>query len=879
MRYRRKLLILYGVFLLGLLAIWLRVAQLSFVEGDTWEHRARMERTHGERLEAPRGEIVDARGRVLARDMPVFQLVLHAWSYERRLRARCTRCGIVHFYKNPKRPPRSCACQRVRLADPYSVQVALPPASEYLVALPPGDLAPLERALDLEVGALHERAQARIDEIDRMMEDLEERLLEEEIEEFLIDDRVEQRKHDMMRRPFPLDVDIPLEAVRLLQLDEVGTYRGFGVQTVLRRHYPQGDFAPQLLGSTSVVRDRKEYEELDAAWPDRHTMKSRIGRSGIERAYHSDLAGVPGYRRLELDADGQFSVIVEHEPPSRGRRLQLGIDLEMSRHAEKRIEHYATREKYWPRCQPSGAFVAMDADTHEILMWAELPRYDLNTDLNILYDPARTQARADREKGTWIAQRDLPEGMSREAWLDQLCMPAPRALSRVMDVAVEPGSTFKPLIALAFLRSPVPLPYSGHFTCHRDGRLPGCHNCGNVDLARSICKSCNKYYSYSLRDFKRQWPVYRRTVAQFIRSLRFGSDPIPELPGAAKGQWLRGYVDFRLADLLPRVAEEAGRELARPGEAAVAVQIVPRAGGGMPQTLGGDPSVLQRTLVDIVKQIVADTGTRRVGLTVVRTLQDGLASNYRFTLGPVGRAGWSRAPRRYDGHRPHTLPPALRRARNRVRFQLADSMSSSFEIDGAFAHGAEVSFTARFDNEVGRTRPDQPEWIRGEDGRNVAIGQGPVLVTPLQMVRAMATIANGGYIGTPHVVRKVGERVQRWSREKLPIDPAHLRLVREGMHGTVIDGTARNAGFGRVPARVYGKTGTAQVGPEWRPFGKGAEEGEPWHHWFVGFAEKPGHRRVAFACVLHARGEAAAGLTAARACADILETWYAGAPK
>ena len=95
MRYRRKLLILYGLFLLGLAAIWLRVGQLAFVDGDTWEHRARMERTHVERLDAPRGEIVDARGRLLAHDRPVFQLVLHAWSYERRLRARCTKCGKV----------------------------------------------------------------------------------------------------------------------------------------------------------------------------------------------------------------------------------------------------------------------------------------------------------------------------------------------------------------------------------------------------------------------------------------------------------------------------------------------------------------------------------------------------------------------------------------------------------------------------------------------------------------------------------------------------------------------------------------------------------------------------------------------------------------
>ena len=72
---------------------------------------------------------------------------------------------------------------------------------------------------------------------------------------------------------------------------------------------------------------------------------------------------------------------------------------------------------------------------------------------------------------------------------------------------------------------------------------------------------------------------------------------------------------------------------------------------------------------------------------------------------------------------------------------------------------------------------------------------------------------------------------------------------------------------------MYSKTGTAQPGGPWRPFGL-SEDGGPWHHWFVGWAEAPGKRTVAFACVLHSRYEAAAGLTAAPATQEILEQWY-----
>ena len=93
------------------------------------------------------------------------------------------------------------------------------------------------------------------------------------------------------------------------------------------------------------------------------------------------------------------------------------------------------------------------------------------------------------------------------------------------------------------------------------------------------------------------------------------------------------------------------------------------------------------------------------------------------------------------------------------------------------------------------------------------------------------------------------------------------------MRGVVTSGTARRAGFDRVAATVYGKTGTAQVGAEWRPMGQRVSDG-PWHHWFVGFSEAPGRRPLAFACVLHGRMEAASGTTAAKAVADILEYWY-----
>ncbi len=116
------------------------------------------------------------------------------------------------------------------------------------------------------------------------------------------------------------------------------------------------------------------------------------------------------------------------------------------------------------------------------------------------------------------------------------------------------------------------------------------------------------------------------------------------------------------------------------------------------------------------------------------------------------------------------------------------------------------------------------------DLRQAGFGRGPVLVTPVQVARFMAIIANGGRFVTPSLVMgegKVGEVVMRTS----------LPLVREGLKATVTRGTARGKGLDRY--RVAGKTGTAEVKP-----------GKKIHHsWFAGYApaENP---RVAFACLI-----------------------------
>jgi len=106
-----------------------------------------------------------------------------------------------------------------------------------------------------------------------------------------------------------------------------------------------------------------------------------------------------------------------------------------------------------------------------------------------------------------------------------------------------------------------------------------------------------------------------------------------------------------------------------------------------------------------------------------------------------------------------------------------------------------------------------PEWAREVRGTpwyageaiSVAIGQGPLLVTNIQLARAYAVLANGGRLVTPHLVASADVPPP----VDLGLDPQHLALVVEGLTRVVHGGEGTAAFLARLP--MAGKTGTAQV--------------------------------------------------------------------
>lgn len=124
-------------------------------------------------------------------------------------------------------------------------------------------------------------------------------------------------------------------------------------------------------------------------------------------------------------------------------------------------------------------------------------------------------------------------------------------------------------------------------------------------------------------------------------------------------------------------------------------------------------------------------------------------------------------------------------------------------------------------------------WYQG-DTYHLSIGQGDLLITPMQLLQAMSIIANRGQTHVPHLLLKSqkaqansanqqGENTHRAGKTEVKLNDDIFRIVREGMKQAVESGSARR--LQQLSVSAGGKTGTAQFGTE-----------DKTHAWFTAFA-------------------------------------------
>jgi len=198
-----------------------------------------------------------------------------------------------------------------------------------------------------------------------------------------------------------------------------------------------------------------------------------------------------------------------------------------------------------------------------------------------------------------------------------------------------------------------------------------------------------------------------------------------------------------------------------------------------------------------------------------------------LTLGRTTFRCWKK-----NGHGPQELKEAIKNSCNVYFFRLGLllGVDKIAEFVERFGFGARTGID--LPGEKQGIRPTRSwkkdhfreKWYKG-DTVNYSIGQGYLLVSPIQMVRMMSVFANEGYLVKPYVVSKVGDiSVKKEEKIDLEFSPKTLETVREGLRKVVNDprGTGMKAKLKHV--MVAGKTGTAQSS-------KGKD-----HGWFAGFA-------------------------------------------
>ena len=245
-------------------------------------------------------------------------------------------------------------------------------------------------------------------------------------------------------------------------------FPGVDFQPRLVRHYPDGNLVAHAVGYVGALST----EDLQRLDPASYAGTSHTGKTGVESSFESDLHGGAGYRHLIANARGRqvpgdtselLDSLPDDQVPVPGSNAYLSIDLDLQRIAAQAFEGRR------------GALVALDPWSGEILALFSSPAFDPN-----LFAVGMTTSQ----------YRELSENPDRPLF------------NRALRGAYPPGSTIKPMLALAALETGATnltrksicqgyfmLPGDDHR--YRDWKPEG-H--GPVDLHDAIAQSCDVYF-------------------------------------------------------------------------------------------------------------------------------------------------------------------------------------------------------------------------------------------------------------------------------------------------------------------------------------------------------------------------------------------------
>ena len=279
-----------------------------------------------------------------------------------------------------------------------------------------------------------------------------------------------ETKNFSVMNPYTFANNIDMETVQKIK---EGSFALGGVSVEIEpvREYVNGNMAAHILGRTGIIY-KEEYEELKEKG---YGMNDIIGKDGLEKVLERYLKGTDGYKRVEQTKSGSVSQMLNVKPAETENYAILTIDSELQKVAEeslaKNIE--ATRGEKGIDCF-SGAAVAVEINTGEVLAMASLPNYN-------------------------------PASYSKD-YTKLFNDPQNPLLNRALGGAYTPGSTFKPLTSIAALEEGIITPSTqiadlGVYKYYAPSYQPTCliwkntgKTHGTINVSEAIGVSCNYFF-------------------------------------------------------------------------------------------------------------------------------------------------------------------------------------------------------------------------------------------------------------------------------------------------------------------------------------------------------------------------------------------------
>ncbi len=509
-----------------------------------------------------------------------------------------------------------------------------------------------------------------------------------------------------------------------------------GVEVVAEsvRYYPNENTAAHVLGYLGQISESEKasYDEKG------YKTTDMVGQEGIEKAYESTLKGQDGTKNVEVNAFGELVRVINETEPQKGKDVYLTIDLELQKTAEAALQQALTEiqkagtfQSQWGDIKYGtayknanvGAVVALDVKTGDVLAMASYPNFNPN-----LF-------------ATGISKDDW-KALQGENLRDPL---SPLPLFNVAArTAVQPGSTFKMVTATAALDSGLDpnrkLRDGGYvklgnrtYGCLIWNRTRGNH--GYINLMEALEVSCN-YYFFDIatgRDF------YKRTSL--------------------------GLKEPMNIEKITSYAQQYGLGL--------------ETGIEIPETVVPVPS--QERKLTSIKSMLKNVLIGRAEIYFKKSIIDDKA---KLTENINTIVGWTE-------ENPSRNELIARVGNLGVKENLIETVVDLCKF----------------------TYFNQAAWTTGDE-LNISIGQGENAYTPLQMANYVATIGNKGVHNQVSLIKAIegeGAHVKEPGKKIDLKNESDLDYIIEGMKlvATGSKGSLRGA-FGNFPVQVAGKTGTAE---------------------------------------------------------------------